>query len=100
MSDQSNQPAVQQESTQAYQIREKLASLEHALTSQLPGIATLLRDIHSNLKKDPDLVTILSEEECNILVRGLEKQTSTVIATAALKSKPKKSLKKMTTADL
>jgi len=85
---------------QAFVIREKLAHLQENLEAKVPGIATLLRDIHTQLKKDPDVVTILSEDECAILVRGLKAQTSTVIATAALKKKPKKALSKTTLADL
>jgi len=85
---------------QAYQIREKLATLDKLLEDSAPGIASLLRDIHSQLKKDPDVVTILSEEECAIIVNGLKKQTATEIATSAAKSKPKKSLKNMSVADL
>jgi len=86
--------------SQAFQIQEKLARLEESLNNSTPGIATLLRDIHTSLKKDPDVVTLLSEEECSILVRGLKKQTSTEIATSALKAPKKKALSKMTTADL
>lgn len=82
-------------SDQAFVIREKLAQLDEDLNNQSPGIAILLRTIHTELKKDPDVVTLLSEEECSVLVRGLKKQTSTEIATAALKSKPRKSMKKM-----
>ena len=82
-------------SDQAFQIKEKLASLEAALLEKTPGMPTLLRDIHSHLKKDPDLVTLLSEEECNILVSGLKKQTATEIATAAIKSGTKKAQSKM-----
>ena len=85
---------------QAFTIREKLATLETALQDAVPGIATLLRDIHTSLKKDPDVVTLLSEEECGILVAGLKKQTSTEISTAALKTGAKKSLKNLTVADL
>jgi len=85
---------------QAFEIQEKLASLEAALQESTPGISTLLRDIHVNLKKDPDVVTLLSEEECGILVAGLKKQTATEIATSALKSGKKKSLKQMTISDL
>ena len=85
---------------QAFEIQEKLAGLEAALTSSTPGISTLLRDIHVNLKRDPDVVTLLSEEECGILVAGLKKQTATEIATSALKSGKKKSLKQMTISDL
>ncbi len=87
-------------SNQAFEIREKLAQLEAGLLETTPNIASILRDIHRTLKADSDLVTILSEEECSILVRGLKKQTSTAIATSAVKSKPKKSLKSMTLADL
>ena len=80
---------------QAYQIKEKLAALQDKLENSNPGIATLLRDIHQTLKKDPDTVTLLSEEECSILVRGLKKQTATEIATSALKSGGKKAMSKM-----
>jgi len=89
-----------QESNQAYEIREKLAQLEESLLSGTPNMPTLLRDIHKGLKADPDLVTILSEEECSILVRGLKRQTATEIATTATKKKSGKSLKKMTVDDL
>jgi hypothetical protein len=85
---------------QAFIVREKLAQLETILNEKAPGLPTLLRDIHSTLKKDPDVVTLLSEEECSILVNGLKKQMSTEIATSALKSKPKKALKQMTLDDL
>ena len=87
-------------SNQAYQIQEKLVQLQEKLETNVPGIAILLRDIHQTLKADPDTVTLLSEEECSILVRGLKKQTATEIATSALKSGGKKAMSKMTTADL
>ena len=86
---------------QAFQIKEKLAQLQERLETQAPGLATLLRDIHQTLKKDPDTVTLLSEEECSVLVRGLKKQTATEIATSALKNKSgKKAMSKMTVSDL
>lgn len=85
---------------QAYQVREKLAQLEEGLNTQAPGITTLLQEIHRTLKKDPDVVTILTEEECSVLVSGLKKQTSTEIATAALKGPKKKALKSMSLTDL
>ena len=80
------------ESNQVYQIKEKLAELESLLIAQNPNISVVLRDAHKILKADPDLVTILSEEECSILVRGLKKQTQTEIVTKKLKA-PKKDLK-------
>lgn len=85
---------------QAFAIREKLLSLETALLESNPTMPTLLRDIHTSLKKDPDVVTLLSEEECSILVSGLKKQTATEISTSALKTGAKKSLKSLTVADL
>ena len=84
---------------QAFEVREKLAQLEDALLNATPNMPTLLRDIHRNLKADPEIVTILTEEECSVLVRGLKKQTNTEIATSAVKS-GKKAISKMTTADL
>jgi hypothetical protein len=87
-------------SNQAYEVQEKLAQLEQALLEQTPNMPTLLRSIHSHLKKDPDVVTLLSEQECAILVQGLKKQTLTEIATTAVKKKPKKALSRMTVADL
>lgn len=85
---------------QAYQIKEKLAFLDSQLKASTPNISTLLREIHTVLKNDPDVVTLLTEEECSILVRGLKKQTNTEIATSALKSGAKKSLRQMTLGDL
>jgi len=84
---------------QAYEVREKLAQLEEALLKGTPNMPVLLRDIHSHLKRDPDVVTILSDEECSILVRGLKKQTNTEIAIAATKKPAKKAMSKMTVND-
>lgn len=85
---------------QAFQIQEKLASLQEQLNESVPNISTLLRDIHSTLKKDPEIVSLLSEEECATLVKGLSKQTSTEIATSMSKKGTTKSLKSMTVSDL
>lgn len=84
----------------AYQIREKLASLEQALLSNNPEMPGILRDIHKQLKSDPEIVTILSPEECSVIVRGLKKQTATNIATTAISKSPKKALSKMSVDDL
>ena len=86
--------------TQAFEIKEKLAQLENALLESLPTMPTLLRDIHRSLKADPDTVTLLTEEECAILVSGLKKQTQTEIATKVIKAKPRKALSKLTVDDL
>ena len=86
--------------SQTFEVREKLASLEETLLKGTPNMPTLLRDIHRNLKNDPDIVTILSDEECSVLVKGLCKQTKTVITTSAIKKTKSKSNSKVTLADL
>lgn len=84
----------------ADQVKEKIAHLEELLTSQVPTYTTALRDIHAQLKKDEEIVTLLTEEEIAIIVTGLKKQTNTVINAAAKKAAAGKSLKSMTLADL
>jgi hypothetical protein len=98
--DATNLPAQPASTDHAFEVREKLAQLEQALLDKTPNMPVLLRDIHRTLKADPDVVTILSEEECSILVRGLSKQTATAIATKAVKKAPKKALSKLTVDDL
>ena len=83
-----------------YELQEKIASLEEALLSALPTMPSLLRDIHRSLKADPENVTLLTEEEISLIVKGLEKQTSTSISTAALKAPSRKALSKLSIDDL
>jgi len=77
-----------------FEIKEKIAQLEKALLEQLPDMPKILQTIHRQLTKDPSIVTLLSEEDCNVLVRGLIAQTKTSIVTSAIK-KPKKAANKM-----
>lgn len=86
---------MSQSPDQAFEVREKLAQLEESLLSNTPGMKTLLRDIHRTLKADPDVVTLLTEDECSTLVRGLKKQTATEIATSAVKKGGRKAQSKM-----
>lgn len=86
--------------TQAFEVQEKLAQLEQQLLSATPTLPALLRDIHRTLKQDPDVVTILTEEECSILVRALKVQTKTEISTGAIKKGTTKAMSRMTVADL
>ena len=82
------------------QLHSKIQEIDTTLNQSLPGLPTLLRTIHSQLKKDAELVTLLSDEECSILVRGLKDHTKIELATAAMKSKPRKALSKTTVDDL
>ena len=82
------------------QIQEKIITLGDMLKQQLPAFPTVLRDIHSHLKKDEEIVTLLSEEEIAIIVSGLSRQTKVTITTAAKKAASNKTLKNVTLADL
>jgi hypothetical protein len=84
------------------QISEKILALQTALLEAHPTMPVLLHEIHRNLKNDPAIVTLLSEEEVAIVVSGLQKQTQSTIVTAAVKPTvaAKKALTKVTTDDL
>ena len=84
----------------AQQVQENIATMEIALKESLPEIPTLLQTIHRQLKKDPEIVTLLSEDECNTLVEGLKEHTGIELAAKALKKPPKKSLKSTSLADI
>ena len=82
------------------QLTSKIQEIDITLNQSLPGLAGLLRTIHTQIKKDPDLVTILSDEECSVLVRGLKEHTKIELACAAIKGAPRKALSKTTVSDL
>jgi len=86
--------------TPADQVREQLASLDEALNAKTPNLPALLRVIHGQLKKDSEIVTLLSEEECSVLVNGLKEHTKISISTTATKKVGGKSLKNTKLADL
>lgn len=77
------------------EIQMNIAELEEALISTHPEMPVLLRKIHTKLKNDPEIVTLLSEEEINTVIRGLEVQTNVSLAPA---SKPKAEKKSSNTA--
>jgi hypothetical protein len=76
----------------------KIASLQESILHSHPTLPILLRDIHTMLKNDPAIVTLLSEEDIGIIVSGLKKQTATEISSTALKQSSK-SLKRPGIAD-
>lgn len=85
--------------TPAEQLKEKVISLQTQLLEAHPRMPVLLREIHTQLRADPELVTTLSEEDISIIVNGLKKQTQTEIATSTMKSRTK-SVKSLGLADL
>lgn len=68
-----------------FEFKEKVARLQEALLSSHPSMPVLLRDIHTHLRKDPEIVTLLTEDEIGCIVNGLKKQTQTEIVTAPAK---------------
>ena len=82
-------------------LKMQLASLEQALLEKLPEFRTILRDIHSKLRQDPDTVTAMSEEEIGILVDGLIHHANVeVIAPKAVKAAKKASKTPVSADDL
>lgn len=79
-------------------VREQLLQLKAALDTRLPNFPQLLRTIHMNLKKDPEIVTLLAPEDINIVIQGLERQKNTILASVAMKKT--KSMKSLDLGDL
>lgn len=86
--------------SQADQIHSKIIEIEEALIAGNPNLPIMLRTIHTAIREDHSTVTILSEDEISVLVRGLMKQTATVIAAEATAKKAGKALKNMTADDI
>lgn len=86
--------------TPADQVKEAIISLQDKLLSAHPEMPVLLRKIHQKLKEDPEIVTLLDEEEIGIIVNGLSRQTQTTISTSLATGKKGKSIKSLGLADL
>lgn len=80
-------------------IKEKILAMEQALLQNHPRMPVLLKEIHTHLKADPEIVTLLDEEDIVKIVNGLIKQTQTEVAGIIMKDK-KKSLKNIGIGDL
>lgn len=85
--------------TPAEQLKEKVADLQSKLLNAHPQMPVLLKEIHNQLRNDPELGTVLAEEDICVIVSGLKKQTQTEIATSVVKSRTK-SLKNIGVEDL
>lgn len=81
-------------------ISHKINELQVAVQQTLPNMPSLLRDIHMNLRNDPEIVTLLSPQEVAVIVSGLSKQTQTSITTQVLSGAKGKSLKKVSVDDI
>lgn len=78
----------------------KISELSTSILSNHPSMPSLLRDIHTSLKNDPDTVTLLSPQEVAIIISGLSKQTQTAITSSILSGSKGKSLKKISVDDI
>ena len=58
----------------------KLADLEEKLRASAPGYESLLFSIHKQLSSDEQLVHLLTDEQIGIIVAGLTKRKSIVLA--------------------
>ena len=81
-------------------ISHKISELSLSVQATLPNMPTLLREIHANLKQDPELVTLLTPQQVSVIVSGLSKQTQTAITTSILSGSKGKSLKKISVDDI
>lgn len=73
------------------QIQSNILELQSALQEAHPRLPRLLQEIHAQLKNEPDVVTVLSEEEIAVIIAGLSRQTNTsLIAKSSSASKTKR----------
>lgn len=86
--------------TNLQQIQEEIAQLSEKLISAHPSMPILLRSIHRKLKEDPAVVTLLTEEDIEIIVRGLKLQTKVEISIASSKTSNGKAIKNLGIGDL
>lgn len=68
------------------EVKSKITELNGMLLAAHPTMPVLLREIHNHLRRDPELVTIISEEEIGVIVNGLKQQTKTALVTQAVKT--------------
>ncbi len=78
---------TQQPIPEGFDLKTKVLELEQLILKKHPQMPFLLREIHTALKKQPENVTLLAEEEIAILVNGLEQQTNTYIASSVVSGK-------------
>lgn len=90
----SDAPVVPPKPRKTHPIAMEMAELEQALDAQVPGFVSILSQIHKKLRADPDVVTLLDDEEIAVIVAGLEKHTNvTIVAPSAIKAAKSKAKK-------
>lgn len=99
-----NNPPVPNREFDVLQLKAKITEMNTLLLADHPQMPVLLRDIHNQIRRDPELVTIITEEEIGMIVNGLKKQTKTELVTQTVKASKtaatKKALSKLTADDI
>lgn len=70
---------------QVDRVQSKIIELQEALDGAIPNFQFILKDIHDTLRADPEVVTILKEEEIAVIVKGLEKHSHIIVTPAKAK---------------
>lgn len=84
----------------AISFKNMLLELEEKLNNRVDNFPYLLRDIHKHCRQDPEVVTILTDEEIGLITRGLKTMAGTILGVET-KATGKKTTKKMpVTADM
>lgn len=87
-------PEVLPKPRKTHPIAMEMAELEEALNAHVPGFVSILSTIHKKLRADPDVVTLLDDDEIAVIVAGLEKHTNvTIVAPGAVKAAKAKARK-------
>lgn len=74
-------------------IKMQLAELQDALEQRVPEFKTILRDIHGKLRADPEIVTLLTDEEIGGILTGLKHHAQVDVIAPKAASTAKKAAK-------
>jgi hypothetical protein len=78
----------------------KMQSLQEAIHYKHPTMPVLLMQIHKQLRADPEIVTLLTEEAIGVIVKGLQVQTKTELVAVVVKESKAKAKKTPLSADM
>lgn len=79
---------------------EKIMSLQQVMIAETPKLPVVLGEIKRILLKNPEVATLLTEEDIGKLVAGLSVRANEKLAEATVKSTRAKSVKNATVDDL
>lgn len=80
---------------QQYVVVEKIEMIKKLLLQQNPMMETLLKQVHTALKKDPELVHFLQPDQIGAVVKGCMEVAKVVIVATAIKKTATASGKKL-----